>query len=88
MPRLRAATRADVPVILRLVRDLAEYERAPKAVVASEEDLLDFYRLLPNPDRQFVVLPGAAHALVFGHNRHQLWHVVNAFLSMPERRDR
>jgi hypothetical protein len=33
------------------------------------------------------VLPGAAHALVFGHNRHQLWHVVHAFLSMPPRRD-
>ncbi|HEU0156249.1 MAG TPA: alpha/beta fold hydrolase, partial [Stellaceae bacterium] len=56
--------------------------------IASEEDLLDFYRQLPNPDRQFVVLPGAAHALVFGHNRHQLWHVVHAFLTMPERRDR
>ena len=55
--------------------------------IASEEDLLDFYRLLPNPDRQFVVMPGAAHALVFGHNRHQLWHVVHAFLAMPERRD-
>lgn len=55
--------------------------------IASEEDLLDFYRQLPNPDRQFVVLPGAAHALVFGHNRHQLWHVVHAFLTMPERRD-
>jgi GNAT superfamily N-acetyltransferase len=38
--RLRAATPADVPVILRLVRDLAEYERAPEAVVATEEDLL------------------------------------------------
>ncbi len=56
--------------------------------IASEEDLLDFYRLLPNPDRQFVVLPGAAHALVFGHNRHQLWHVAHAFLTMPPRRDR
>jgi pimeloyl-ACP methyl ester carboxylesterase len=55
--------------------------------IASEEDLLDFYRQLPNPDRQFVVLPGAAHALVFGHNRHQLWHVVQAFLGMPPRRD-
>src|SRR5260221_4583623 len=55
--------------------------------IASEEDLLDFFRLLPHPDRQFVVLPGAAHALVFGHNRHQLWHVANAFLSMPPRRD-
>jgi pimeloyl-ACP methyl ester carboxylesterase len=55
--------------------------------IASEEDLLDFFGKLPNPDRQFVVLPGAAHALVFGHNRHQLWHVVDAFLSMPPRRD-
>lgn len=56
--------------------------------IASEEDLLDFYRLLPNPDRQFCVLPGAAHALVFGYNRHQLWHAAHAFLSMPPRRDR
>src|SRR2546423_2915453 len=55
--------------------------------IASEEDLLDFYGKLPNPDRQFVVLPGAAHALVFGHNRHQLWHVLHAFLGMPPRRD-
>lgn len=55
--------------------------------IASEEDLLDFYQRLPNPDRQFVVLPGAAHALVFGHNRHQLWHVAHSFLSMPPRRD-
>jgi alpha-beta hydrolase superfamily lysophospholipase len=56
--------------------------------IASEEDLVDFFRQLPNPDRQFVVLPGAAHALVFGHNRHQLWHTVHAFLTMPPRRDR
>src|SRR5882672_3525288 len=55
--------------------------------IASEEDLLDFFQHLPNPDRQFVVLPGAAHALVFGHNRHHLWHVVHGFLSMPPRRD-
>src|SRR5437868_8934566 len=55
--------------------------------IVSEEDLLDFFGKLPNPDRQFVVLPGAAHALVFGHNRHQLWHVVHAFLAMPPRRD-
>jgi alpha-beta hydrolase superfamily lysophospholipase len=55
--------------------------------IASEEDLLDFYQRLPNPDRQFIVLPGAAHALVFGHNRHQLWHIAHAFLSMPGRRD-
>ncbi|HEX5319946.1 MAG TPA: alpha/beta fold hydrolase [Stellaceae bacterium] len=55
--------------------------------IASEEDLLDFFRLLPNPDRQFTVLAGAAHALVYGYNRHHLWHAAHAFLSMPARRD-
>ncbi len=37
---IRAATRADVPVILALIRDLATYEREPDAVVATEDDLL------------------------------------------------
>jgi GNAT superfamily N-acetyltransferase len=37
---IRAATPADVPLILSFVRALAEYERAPYAVVASESDLL------------------------------------------------
>jgi GNAT superfamily N-acetyltransferase len=37
---IRTATPADVPLILSLVRALAEYERAPHAVVATEGDLL------------------------------------------------
>jgi GNAT superfamily N-acetyltransferase len=37
---LRRATVVDVPVILGLVRELAEYEREPQAVVASEEDFV------------------------------------------------
>ena len=40
MLRLRPAKPADVPVILQLVRALAEYERAPEAVVATEQDFL------------------------------------------------
>jgi len=36
---IRAATSADVPVILTLIRDLAAYEREPDAVVATEADL-------------------------------------------------
>jgi GNAT superfamily N-acetyltransferase len=34
---LRPATPADVPLILQLIRALAEYERAPNDVVATEE---------------------------------------------------
>ena len=36
---IRAATAADIPVILRLIRDLATYERAPNDVVATENGL-------------------------------------------------
>ena len=39
-PTIRRATKLDVPVILELVRALAEYEREPDAVVATEDDLL------------------------------------------------
>jgi GNAT superfamily N-acetyltransferase len=38
---IRPATPADLPVILQLIRDLAEYERAPDDVVATEEGLRD-----------------------------------------------
>ena len=51
--------------------------------IATEEDLLEFFRRLPNPDRQFVVLAGASHAVALGLTRSQLWHVVRAFLTMP-----
>lgn len=38
--RIRTATPADAPEILRLVHALAEYEREPDAVDATEEDFL------------------------------------------------
>ena len=38
--RIRPATRKDARVILELIRALAEYERAPKAVVATTQDIL------------------------------------------------
>ncbi len=37
---LRPATAADVPTMLRFIRELAEYEREPDAVLATEADLL------------------------------------------------
>jgi|GraSoiStandDraft_16_1057320.scaffolds.fasta_scaffold412542_3 alpha-beta hydrolase superfamily lysophospholipase len=55
--------------------------------IASLEDLLAFYQALSNPDRQFVIMPGAAHSIAFGLNREQFWHVMHAFLAMPPRAD-
>lgn len=40
MLALRPATSADVPLVLSLIRELAEYEREPDAVIATEEALL------------------------------------------------
>ena len=36
---IRTTTQADVPIILQLIRDLATYERAPDAVVATDAGL-------------------------------------------------
>ena len=48
MLSIRTATVADVPLILEFIRGLAEYEREPKAVLATEEDLRRF-GFGPNP---------------------------------------
>lgn len=40
MLSIRNAAPADVPLILEFIRKLAEYEREPNAVVATEQDLL------------------------------------------------
>ena len=37
---IRPATPADIPTLLHFIRELATYERAPDAVVATEADLL------------------------------------------------
>lgn len=39
MLKIRPAKIEDVPLILQFIRDLAEYERAPEAVTATEDDL-------------------------------------------------
>jgi pimeloyl-ACP methyl ester carboxylesterase len=55
--------------------------------IATNQDLLNFFAKLPNGDRQFIILPGLAHNLVFGLNRDEFSHVVRAFLEMPPRKD-
>ena len=52
--------------------------------IATQEDVLDFFSKLPNPDRQVAILPGMAHSLTLGLNRQLYWHVASSFLSMPK----
>jgi alpha-beta hydrolase superfamily lysophospholipase len=51
--------------------------------IATTEDLLDFYRQLPNGDRVFVTLPNTAHSPGFANNRHLLWYATRSFLGAP-----
>ena len=53
--------------------------------IATVPDLEAFYNLLPNGDRQFVILPGTAHSVTLATNRQLFWHVARAFLTMPTR---
>jgi pimeloyl-ACP methyl ester carboxylesterase len=50
---------------------------------STNEDLLDFYRQLPNGDRQFVILPQTPHAADFSKNRALLWYAMKNFLAEP-----
>ena len=51
--------------------------------IATIDDLQDFYKRLPNGDRQFVILPDIAHSVGWAKNRHLFWHAMHAFLTMP-----
>jgi alpha-beta hydrolase superfamily lysophospholipase len=52
--------------------------------IATNEDLWDFFRQLPNGDRQFSIIAGAAHALGTSKSRMAFWHVMHGFLTMPQ----
>jgi len=50
---------------------------------STNEDLLDFYRQLPNGDRQFVILPNTAHSAGYSKTRHLQWYAMRNFLAAP-----
>ena len=51
--------------------------------IASFADLLKFFELLPNPDRQFAVMPGIAHASFHQKNYATCYHILESFFSQP-----
>ena len=50
---------------------------------STNDDLLDFYRQLPNGDRAFVILPQTAHSSGYSKNRHLLSYAVHNFMAAP-----
>jgi len=52
--------------------------------IASMEDLLKFFALLPHPDKQFVVMQGISHASFQQKNYLSVYHLLHSFFSLPQ----
>ncbi len=52
--------------------------------IAGIDDLLAFFRLLPNPDKQFSVMAGIAHASFQQKNFATVYHILENFFAQPE----
>ena len=51
--------------------------------VAGFDDLIEFFRRLPNPDKQFSMMPGVAHASFQQTNYLMVYAILHAFFSQP-----
>ena len=51
--------------------------------IASFADLVKFFERLPNPDKQFAVMPGIAHASFHQKNYAICYHILESFFSQP-----
>ena len=71
---IRFATAEDVPLLLRLIRALAVFERAPDAVVATEEDLRR-HGFGPEPKFEAILafLDGEPAGCALFHTRFSTW---------------
>jgi pimeloyl-ACP methyl ester carboxylesterase len=52
--------------------------------IASFEDLVAFFAKLPNPDKQFAVMPGISHASFQQKNYDIVYHILLSFFTQPE----
>ncbi len=52
--------------------------------IASFEDLAKFFAKLPNPDKQFTVMPGISHASFQQKNVALVYHILLSFLTQPK----
>ncbi|HLJ21770.1 MAG TPA: alpha/beta fold hydrolase [Stellaceae bacterium] len=51
--------------------------------IASMQDLIAFFERLPNPDKQFAVMPGIAHASFQQKNYQLVYHILYSFFTEP-----
>jgi pimeloyl-ACP methyl ester carboxylesterase len=51
--------------------------------IAAFDDVVRFFAKLPNPDKQFVVMPGIAHSSMRAKNFQILYHALDGYFSQP-----
>ena len=52
--------------------------------IAGFDDLMNFFARLPNPDKQFTVMPGISHASFQQKNYLTVYHILHSFFSRPD----
>ena len=52
--------------------------------IAATDDLLDFFRLLPNADKEFAIMPGIAHGSFIQANHQRAFAILYSFLTRSE----
>ena len=51
--------------------------------IAAMDDLVEFWKRLPNPDKQFTVMAGISHASFQQKNYMMVYHILHAYFTQP-----
>jgi pimeloyl-ACP methyl ester carboxylesterase len=51
--------------------------------IAAMDDLIEFWKRLPNPDKQFTVMAGISHASFQQKNYLMVYHILHAYFTLP-----
>ena len=51
--------------------------------IAGIDDLIEFFKRLPNPDKQFTVMNGISHASFQQKNYKMVYQILHAYFTQP-----
>ena len=71
---LNDPTRITVPVMIT---------RGQYDGIAGFDDLVEFFKRLPNPEKHFAMLPGSAHSSLHEKNYRTVYRILHSFFTQP-----
>ena len=51
--------------------------------IAAMDDLIEFFKRLPSPDKQFTVMNGISHASFQQKNYKMVYHILHSYFTQP-----